>query len=553
MGIATIVLGRSYFVRVMPSLIVCGVGIVLTVAVMAGALKAEETPARREQFVILTPKPPATPRINGARVFGVRPGRPFLFTIPATGQRPMEFAVDGLPVGLKIDAQSGQITGSLASPGEYVVTFRTKNALGEAQRKFRIVCGDSIALTPPMGWNSWNCFGGAVDDAKVRSAADAMVRSGLIQHGWTYINVDDCWGGQGGANPPSVAYPPHTDQGPPVYTDKDIKTLDDYFRREGMRDCQGNISPGKHFPDMKALAGYIHSKGLKAGLYTSPGPLTCGRCAGAYQHEEQDARRFAEWGFDFLKYDYCEYHHISPSRFGLATSQKPYRKMSGILRKLDRDIVFSICQYGVGDVWKWGAEVGGNCWRTTGDITDTWQSLSDIGFGQAGHETFAGPGHWNDVDMLIVGHVGWGSELHPTRLTPNEQYTHISLWCLLSSPLLIGCDMTQLDDFTLGLLTNDEVLEVNQDPLGKQAGRIAKDGHREVWAKSMEDGSKAAGLFNRGESETVVTAKWSELGVTGKQIVRDLWRQKDLGTYEGQFSAPVGRHGVVLISLRPAT
>jgi len=229
---------------------------------------------------------------------------------------------------------------------------------------------------------------------------------------------------------------------------------------------------------------------------------------------------------------------------------KPYQVMREALNQVPRDIVFSLCQYGMGNVWEWGAEVGGNCWRTTGDITDTWSSMSRIGFGQAGHERYAGPGHWNDPDMLVVGYVGWSAKVRPTRLTPNEQYTHITLWCLLCSPLLIGCDMTKLDDFTLNLLSNDEVLEVSQDPLGRQAARVARNGTTEVWAKNMEDGSKAAGLFNLGEEDAPVTASWSELGLTGKQTVRDLWRQVDLGRFTGQFQTTVPRHGVVLVRFK---
>jgi alpha-galactosidase len=190
--------------------------------------------------------------------------------------------------------------------------------------------------------------------------------------------------------------------------------------------------------------------------------------------------------------------------------------MQEALMKQPRDILYSHCQYGAGNVWEWGPEVGGNSWRTTGDINDSWGSMANIGFNQAGHEKYAGPGHFNDPDMLVVGKVGWG-RLHPTRLSPNEQYIHISLWCLLASPLLIGCDMTQLDEFTLGLLENDEVIEVNQDPLGRQAARVAKNGMLEVWAKDMEDGSKAVGLFNRGSGEASITANWADLGLSGEQ------------------------------------
>ena len=483
-------------------------------------------PAPREEKVVLTPKPPATPRINGPKVVGVRPLHPFLYTIPATGERPMKFYVFGLPADLKFDETTGQITGRLRSRGECVVTLQATNGAGKAQRKLKIVCGDKIALTPPLGWNSWNCFAVAVDDAKVRSAADAMVNSGLAQHGWTYINIDDCWEVKPGSNDPLL-------QGQP-------------------RDANGMINTNKKFPDMKALCDYIHGKGLRAGIYSSPGPTTCAGFTASYKYETQDAQRYAQWGFDYLKYDWCSYAggDINKYEKNLPELKKPYTIMRRALDKANRDIVYSLCQYGVGDVWKWGAEVGGNCWRTTGDIGDSWGSMAGIGFAQNGHEKYAGPGHWNDPDMLVVGMVGWG-DLHPTGLTPNEQYTHISLWCQLSAPLLIGCDMAQLDDFTRGLLTNDEVLEVNQDPLGKQAARLVQQGNVEVWAKDMEDGSKAVGLFNRGRIESPVTVKWSDLGVSGKQIVRDLWRQKDQGTFNAEFTAKVARHGVVLIRVRP--
>jgi alpha-galactosidase len=475
--------------------------------------KPEAIAAPREPAVVLTPKPSPKPRINGARVVGVRPGSPFLFTVPVTGEAPVTLSAKGLPAGLTFDSQSGLITGTLRERGTHLVKVSARNGHGSAERALKIVCGDTIALTPPMGWNSWNCFGCDVNGANVRAAADAMVASGLTRHGWSYINIDDCW--------------------------------------EDGRDPQGHVLANKKFPDMKALTDYVHSKGLKIGLYSSPGPKTCAGHEGSYKHEEQDARRYGEWGFDYLKYDWCSYGGIvpNPDHAGL---RKPYQVMRAALDKVPRDIVFSLCQYGMGNVWEWGAEVGGNCWRTTGDITDTWSSMSSIGFGQAGHEKYAGPGHWNDPDMLVVGYVGWSAKVRPTRLTPNEQYTHISLWCLLCSPLLIGCDMTKLDDFTLNLLINDEVLDVSQDPLGRQAGRIAKEGGAEVWAKDMEDGSKAVGLFNRGEEERKITVKWSDLGVSGAQSVRDLWRQRDLGKFTAQFESAVPRHGVALVRVVPA-
>jgi alpha-galactosidase len=523
---------------------------------------ADATPAEpaNSEAAILTPKPAPVPRINGARVFGVRPGKPFLFTVAVTGNRPMLYSAAGLPSGLKLDTQTGRITGVIEQPGEYGVTLGAQNALGKAERKFRIVCGSQIGLTPAMGWNSWNVFGRSVSDELARTAADAMVKEGpygrLIDHGWTYINLDDGW----------ERSPRQTDalyEGPT----RDEKT--------------GKFLVNKKFPDMKALGDYIHDKGLKFGIYSSPGPTTCQGLEATYQHEAIDVQTWAEWGVDYLKYDWCSYGTIAnreaaariatnppPDQPAAATNapgrggrgrgpqltreenMKPYRVMGELLPKAPRDIIYSLCQYGNDRVWEWGAQVNGNSWRTTGDITDTWTSLAGIGFRQGGHEKYVGPGHFDDPDMLIVGKVGWGPRVRPTRLTPDEQYTHISLWCLLASPLLMGCDMAQLDEFALNLLCNDEVLEVNQDPLGRQASRVSQD--QQIWAKNMEDGSKAVGLFNRDDQEATVTAKWSDLGINGKQAVRDLWRQRDLGSFEGQFEAKVPRHGVVLVKVSPA-
>jgi alpha-galactosidase len=463
------------------------------------------------------------PAIHSPRVVGATLEKPFLYRIPATGEGPLTFSATNLPPGLTLDPKTGIITGALAklelAPGvkltdqvqkvDTVVTVRGPR--GTAKRTLTIVGGDhKLALTPPLGWNSWNVWAGAVDAEKVRAAIDAIVSSGLAAHGFQYVNIDDTW--------------------------------------EGQRDANGEITTNQKFPDMKALADYAHSKGLKLGIYSSPGPKTCANYEGSYQHELQDARTYARWGIDYLKYDWCSYGRIAKGN-SLEELQKPYRVMRAALDQADRDIVFSLCQYGMGSVWEWGAEVGGNCWRTTGDITDTWGSLNSIGFSQDGHEKGAGPGHWNDPDMLVVGKVGWGPNIHPTRLNPNEQITHISLWCLLSSPLLLGCDMSQMDSFTLDLMTNDEVLDVNQDPLGKPAGRKAKEGMLEVWARPLWDGTMAVGLFNRGRERATVTAKWGDLGLTGRQSVRDLWQQKDLGSFTDSFTAAVPAHGAALVKI----
>jgi len=504
---------------------------------------------------ILTPPTPPTPRINGASVCGVRPGSPFMFTIPATGERPMTFSAKGLPAGLHLDPKTGLITGELDKKGKYVVTLRAKNLLGVAEKEFRIVCGDQIALTPPMGWNSWNCFAGAVSEEKVKRAADAMVKSGLINHGWTYVNVDDFWQNQRDSSDPTLHGP--------------------------YRDKNGFILSNSRFPDMKGLADYIHSLGLKAGLYSSPGPWTCGGCTGSWKHERQDAESYAKWGFDYLKYDWCSYASIADGTdaYGKGvphwgeTNQEavvkyPYALMGKYLREQSRDIVYSLCEYGMGEVWKWGASVGGNCWRTTDDINDKWGrathgwqdhgggaggGLDAIGFNQDTAAPYAKPGNWNDPDMLIVGQVGWGNP-HPSYLNPDEQYTHISLWCLLSAPLLIGCDMEKLDDFTLNLLSNDEVLSVDQDALGKQATCVINDGNLRIYEKELADGGHAVGFFNLGSTRLELEFRdFARLKVAGKINVRDLWRQQDvaaLKTAEDPLSVSIPPHGVVLYKMK---
>ncbi|MEO8773780.1 MAG: NPCBM/NEW2 domain-containing protein [Gelidibacter sp.] len=472
---------------------------------------------------ILTPAESPYPKINGAKVFGVRPGHPFLFRIAATGKRPMTFSAENLPTGLSLDASTGIITGSLQKRGETIVTLKATNELNTATRKFKIVVGDTIALTPPMGWNGYNRFGDSLTQKIVTEAVNSMVSSGLINHGWNYINIDDGWSIKPGSTDPMRGGKP--------------------------RDSNGMINSNKKYPNMKELTDFVHSKGLKAGLYSSPGKLTCSGYTASYQFEEKDAKRWADWGFDYIKYDYCQYEEISKSRT-IESFQKPYVVMRKALDKLDRDMVFSFSQYGMGNSWEWAAKIGGNCWRTTGDLIDTWSSLSETGFSQAGHEKYAGPGHWNDPDMLVVGNVGWGELKYPTRLTADEQYTHISLWSLLAAPLLIGCDIVDMDDFTRSLLTNDEVIDVNQDPLGRQAGRIYEKDGVEVWAKDLEDGSKAVGLFNRNANSETVMATWNSLEISGNHIARDLWRQRDEGVFSDTFSAIVPAHGVKLITLR---
>ncbi|MFC5862753.1 glycoside hydrolase family 27 protein [Acidicapsa dinghuensis] len=363
-----------------------------------------------------------------------------------------------------------------------------------------------LAATPPMGWNSWNHFAEKVTDADVRVAADVMVSSGMRDAGYVYVNVDDTW--------------------------------------EGQRDAQGRIHPNSRFPDMKALADYVHSKGLKFGIYSSPGPKTCAGFEGSYGHEEQDAQTYAEWGVDFLKYDLCGLRSVMRSQKpqpdwnkANAIMREAYLKMHEALVKTGRPIVYSICQYGSDSVWEWGAEVGGNLWRTTDDISDSFRSMALIGFSQAGLERYAGPGHWNDPDMLEIGNG---------HMTSDEYRTQMSLWAILAAPLLAGNDLSKMDDTTKSILMNREVIAVDQDRLGTQGSRLAP---LQVWIKPLADGSKAVALFNfvTDDVPQPITLRFKDIGFSSSVHARDLWAHRDLGLLHDSYTVIPPKGGVVLL------
>jgi len=354
---------------------------------------------------------------------------------------------------------------------------------------------NGLARTPPMGWNSWNKFASRVDDATVRSIADAMATNGMKQAGYIYINIDDTW--------------------------------------EGSRDAQGNIQTNKKFPDMKGLADYVHGKGLKLGIYSSPGPNTCAGYEGSYGHEEQDARTYAAWGIDYLKYDWCG------ARTLYTDEEMPalYQIMGDALLKTKRPIVYSLCQYGRLDVWKWGADVGGNLWRTTGDIRDAWDSMSRIGFNQNELADWAKPGHWNDPDMLEVGN---GS------MTEIEYKTHMSLWSMLAAPLLAGNDLRSMNPEILAILTNKEVIAVDQDKDGSQGKQIWKSGDQEIWSRPLSGGAKAIAFFNRATEPAKITVRWADIGNKGEKRLRDLWLHENVRWPGPEYSLTIPGHGVVM-------
>jgi alpha-galactosidase len=358
------------------------------------------------------------------------------------------------------------------------------------------VPSNGLAKTPPMGWNSWNLFAGKIDDQTVRTIADALVSSGMRDAGYIYLNIDDTW--------------------------------------EGVRDAQGNLPSNHKFPDMKALADYVHSKGLKLGIYSGPGPRTCAGYPASYGHEQQDAKTWAAWGIDYVKYDWCSAGRVYKND----ALQPVYQKMGEALQSTGRPIVYSLCEYGMGGVEKWGPAVGGNLWRTTGDIRDEWSSMIGNIEKQAPTAPYAGPGRWNDPDMLEIGNG---------HMTDDEYRTHMSLWALTAAPLLAGNDIRSMTDATKAILLNKEVIAVDQDPLGKQASP-KKKGDLETWVKPLAGGSVAVGVVNLGAAAAEATVNASDLQLDGAvKKARDLWAHKDVKFTGGAYTATVPSHGVLLL------
>ncbi|HEV2486852.1 MAG TPA: glycoside hydrolase family 27 protein [Terracidiphilus sp.] len=391
---------------------------------------------------------------------------------------------------------------------------------------------EEFAATPPMGWSTWNHFHHDISDALVRAQADAMVSSGMRDAGYKYINIDGGW--------------------------------------EGERDANGVLHPNSNFPDMKALGDYVHSKGLKFGLYTGPGPKTCGGAEASYGHETQDARMFASWGVDFLKYDLCTFREIMVQKSGAtakstaspasalgyaeimaqesaivvekgdAVMRAAYGQMHQALLETGRPILFSMCQYGEAKVWEWGPQVGANMWRTSGDISANYDRVMELGFGEAGLAPYAGPGHWNDPDILEVGNG---------KMTLDESRTNFSLWAILAAPLIAGNDMAEMTPEIKSILLNKEVITVDQDPLGKQGDRAYETGPLQVWSRPLSGGDLAVGMFNETRIPLKMTLKLAKVGWHGQAAARDLWAHRDLGVFDGDYTAMVPPHGVVMLRL----
>lgn len=484
--------------------------------------------AIKKEPYILTPKAGPAPQINNPKVYGATPGADFIWSVMASGDRPMIYSASGLPKGLTIDSVTGVITGSVKEKGNYAVTLTASNDHGSDSCDVTIKIGDIISLTPIMGWSSWNCWRFNASDKILRRTTDIMSEK-LHPYGWSYVIVDDGW-------------------------------------EASERTTEGVLNGNSNWPDMNALTDYMHSKGMKFGLYSSPGPTTCGNFPASYQHEDIDAKTWAEWGVDYLKYDYCSHTQVEKDS-SEPSIRAPYDLMRDALDRTGRDIVYCI-GYGAPNVWTWGPDAGGNHWRTTCDITDHWNVVQAIGNCQDVCAPATAPGHYNDPDMMVVGEVGggWGMPKHPTLLTPDEQYAHVSLWSILTAPLLLGCDVERLDDFTLSLLTNREVIAVNQDELCAPAiKKTVKNG--QIWYKPLADGSIALGCFNmdpyfvlwdQNDAEAMqhrdysFTINLKELGFDGPVKVRDIWRNADIiDRIENSFEVKTPYHGVKFVKITP--
>lgn len=361
---------------------------------------------------------------------------------------------------------------------------------------------EKIALTPPMGWNSWNCYGATITQEKIMIQADAMVKNGLKNYGFKYINIDDGWQGERGGQYNAI---------------------------------QGNSK----FPDIKALCGYVHNLGLKIGIYSTPWEKSYAGYTGGAKHEYEDAMQWADWGIDFLKYDWNMSDENEPSEEYIV-------RMRNALDATGRKIIFSLSNSAPLSKALICSKYT-NMWRTTGDIIDTWESVSGIGFYQDRWKQYAGPGHWNDPDMMVLGHVGWGENQHPSRLNYEEQITHFTLWCILAAPLILGCDLTKLDDPLLRILTNREVISVNQDSLGIQGYRLKQENNLEIWEKPLQNGKQVVAIFNIGNSikETIIYLK--DIGISKKVRLKDLWIGKYLGNTEDYIKVRLNPHGVMIV------
>jgi len=493
--------------------------VIASLASHAPALHAEPLPyssapliVQRQHPVILPDDP--LPAIHGPLKIGCTPGNTLFYRVPATGQSPLTFKASGLPPGLTINSTTGVITGSCAKTETDTAKITVSNTKGASSVKLTIVsAAGSLALTPPMGWSALGLYGETEDDTKIRDAADAMNATGLAAHGWRTILVDDSW--------------------------------------QGARNPAGQILPNRRFPDMKGLGSYIHSKGLQFGLYSAPTQHSCSGYTGSLGYEAQDARTFAGWGIDYLKYEWCPVD---------IDTQKPpaslpdaYALMRKQIDATGRDVVYNVSTNGQQDPWDWAADAGANTYTTGGIIPDDWKTYTDSLMLYISLADQGSTGHWIDPGPLLVGRSDYGN-VHSSNFTPSEQMYQFSMLCLLPAPLFLNCDLDRLNPnkfnkTTTALLTNDEVIGIDQDSLGAIGQETSGGRGIDVWFKLLADGAVAVGLFNKTNFMHTGTVSFSDINLSGTQPVRDLWMHKDLANATDTFTQDVPPHGVVLVKI----
>ena len=500
------------------------------------------------QLGALTPPEDAAPRFNGPDVFGVSPGKPIFFRIPVTGQKPLKVSVEGLPDGATFDSNRRVLSGCVKESGDYVLNMIAENSKGRTTRRFTLSVGGRLAIAPPMGWTSWNALRCDITDANIRETARLIDAYGLADYGWNFVNLDDGW----------QRRPMKGKWSDPPGKDAYLHDIPPAFAQPP-RNADGRIRPNANFPDMAGLADYVHSLGLKIGIYSSPGPMTCQKFEASFDHEALDARTWCDWGFDFIKYDYCTYTRVFLSETRDAGREateedhaKPFAKLGKALQDLPRDIVFSANASWHG-AHRWGEGAGINMWRTWEDLKDNWGGLLNAANTAFELAPFSKSGFWCDPDMLVIGFMDTGvGAPHMTNMTPNEQYTHMTLWCLFNAPLLLGCQMEKMDPFTMNLITNPEVLAIDQDIAHPGAKRTTATDSEWVAVKRLSDGSSAVGVVNLYPFKRSVVLDFAANGLPAKANVRDLWRRKDLGRAEGTMTFDIPPHAPVFIKVSPA-
>jgi alpha-galactosidase len=515
----------------------------------------ERYDATVEAWEILTPPPSLAPQINGPEVVGARPDKVFLFRIPCQGERPMHFEVSGMPDTIVLDAENGILRGRTPTgTASYAMQVKVRNAHGEHQRELELRVGAQIALTPPMGWNTWGGHMLFVSDALIRRAADFLVDKGLADVGFQYVSIDDCW---------MRIDEEHFEQNRDAFLKRNPGfPYEDYVGPA--RDEDGNIVPNRFFPDMKALTAYLHARGLKAGIYSSPGPETCQGFAGSYGYEALDAIQYAEWGFDLLKYDMCSYRPII-TRLTRALGQDTMQvheitlwdPMARFLEQQERDILYNLCQYGRQDPWAWAPQIGIQSWRIGTDLNHDVSNYFDVALRIATDlREYSKPGQWNDPDFMFIGKIRDGkNKMAPPKEIPldsNQRYQFVSLWALIHTPFFFSANLDEMDDFTTSLLTNADIANVNQDALGHVAEVVLEHDNWVVLRKQLRNGDRVLGVFNRDTEKVRTIELTSEMWELETSVaVRDLWRQQELGKVSGTLAVSVSQQGCAVLRFSP--